>query len=142
MGRIEQRRPSQKASFMFYILCLPHGWAAGLLSKGALYGGCAKGEIAAQVVKRGRGHPRAYLLPSPVGKATDPEETFRPAVCPRSKVGSPIPFAIAACGICVCVVHLADISTVHAMQQAHSDACSLHRQNGAWQVSTSTVCTD
>ena len=41
---------------------------------------------AAQVVKRGRGHPRAYLLPSPVGKATDPEETFRPAVCPRSKV--------------------------------------------------------
>ncbi len=42
--------------------------------------------VAAQVVKRGRGHPRAYLLPSPVGKATDPEETFRPAVCPRSKV--------------------------------------------------------
>ena len=38
------------------------------------------------MVKRGRGHPRAYLLPSPVGKATDPEETFRPAVCPRSKV--------------------------------------------------------
>ena len=37
-------------------------------------------------MKRGRGHPRAYLLPSPVGKATDPEETFRPAVCPRSKV--------------------------------------------------------
>ncbi|CAL5220772.1 g2838 [Coccomyxa viridis] len=42
-------------------------------------------KLLAEVVKRGRGHPRAYLLPSPVGKATDPEETFRPAVCPRSK---------------------------------------------------------
>lgn len=104
--------------------------------------GYAEGKIAAQVVKRGRGHPRAYLLPSPVGKATDPEETFRPAVCPRSKVGSPTPFTKAACGICV--VHLGDISTVHAMQQAHSDACSLHRQSGAYRVSmfTSTVCTD
>ena len=91
--------------------------------------------MAAQVVKRGRGHPRAYLLPSPVGKATDPEETFRPAVCPRSKVSSPIPFTKAACG--TCVVHLADISTVHATQQAHSDACSLHRQNGSCQVSMS-----
>ena len=42
-----------------------------------------------QVVKRGRSHPRAYLLPSPVGKPVDPEETFRPAVCPRSKVATP-----------------------------------------------------
>ncbi|CAK0783303.1 hypothetical protein CVIRNUC_006502 [Coccomyxa viridis] len=42
-------------------------------------------KLLSEVVKRGRGHPRAYLLPSPVGKALDPEETFRPAVCPRSK---------------------------------------------------------
>ena len=50
---------------------------------------CAETCQLRQVVKRGRGHPRAYLLPSPVGKALDPEETFRPAVCPRSKVATP-----------------------------------------------------
>lgn len=43
---------------------------------------------------RGRGGPRAYLLPSPVAdRRRDPDEaTFQPSVCSHSKVQAALPF--------------------------------------------------